>query len=99
MVLGLLAFATIPAAVGVAEYRDDLRLVHAGFSVPVAAVLALLALWLARRGRRRAERTIGRSGGAGAARAGRILGWLALYLALIGAISLGVYALEYYHYA
>ncbi len=27
---------------------------------------------------------------------GRILGWLALYVALIGAISLGVYALEYF---
>ena len=99
LVVGLLAFATLPVAVGVTQYRNDLRLVHAGFAVPVAAFLAGVALLLARRGRRRVERTIGRSGGEGAARAGLILAWFALYLALIGAISLGVYAIEYYHYA
>jgi len=59
-------------------------------------VLAIAAIWLARRARGRLQRTLGRSGGEGTARAGRILGWLALYVALIGAISLGVYAVEYY---
>jgi hypothetical protein len=96
LLLALLALAAIPAAAAVTESRDDLRLVHAGFAVPVAALLALAAILLARRARRRHERTLGRSGGRRRARAGRILGWLALYLALIGAISLAVYAVEYF---
>src|SRR6266511_2317106 len=65
-------------------------------AVPVAAALALGALWSARRARRNLERTLGRVGGGRAAGAGRILGWLALYLALVGAISLAVYAYLYY---
>ncbi|MEK6274002.1 MAG: hypothetical protein AABM30_01530 [Actinomycetota bacterium] len=78
------------------ESRRDLRLVHAGVAVPVAAVLAIAAIRVARRARVRLERTLGRAGGERTARVGRILGWLALYLALIASISLGVYAVEYY---
>jgi hypothetical protein len=96
IILGLLAVVVIPAAIGVTDRRNDLRLLHAGFAVPVAAVLAIAALILAKRARRRLERTLGRAGGARSARIGRILGWLGLYLALIGTISLGVYAVEYY---
>ena len=96
MLVGLVAVAAIPVAIAVTEWRNDLRLLQAGFVVPAAAVLAIAAIWLARRARRRIQRTLGRSGGEGTARAGRILGWLALYVALIGAISLGVYAVEYY---
>jgi len=95
-VLALLALAAIPIAAAVTESRSDLRLVHAGVAVPVAAVLAIAAIRLARRARLRLERTLGRAGGERTARAGRILGWLALYLALIASISLGVYAVEYY---
>ena len=92
----MLGLAVIPVAVASTESRDDLRLVQAGVAVPVAAVLAIAAIRLARRARRRLERTLGRAGGERTARAGRILGWLALYLALIASISLGVYAVEYY---
>ena len=95
--VGLLAVAAIPAAVGVTQLRGDLRLLHAGFAVPVAAVLAFAAIRLARRARRRLERTIGRAGGERRARAGRVLGWLALYLALTASIALAVYSIEYYN--
>jgi hypothetical protein len=97
--LALLALAAIPLAAAVTQSREDLRLVHAGVAVPVAAVLAIAAIVLSRRARRRLERTLGRAGGAKAARAGQILGWLAFYVALIGSISLGVYALEYFVFA
>ena len=93
---GVLATAVIPVAIAVTEQRDDLRLVHAGVAVPVAFVLGFLGIRLARRARRRLERTIGRAGGAVPARIGRVLSWLGVYLALIGAISLLVYAIEYY---
>ena len=86
----------IPAAVLVSEQRADLRLLHAGFAVPVAFVLGFVGIRLARRARRRLQRTIGRAGGVVTARLGRILSWLGVYLALIGAIALLVYAIEYY---
>jgi hypothetical protein len=95
-VLGLLGLAVIPAAVGATQLRGDLRLILAGLAVPVAAVLAIASIRLARRARRRLERTIGRAGGERTARAGRVLGWLALYLALTASISLAVYSIEYY---
>jgi len=95
-VLGLLAVAAIPVAILVTDRRNDLRLLHAGLAVPLALILAITGLLLARRARRRLERTLGRAGGAIPARLARVLGWLGLYLALIGAISLGVYAVEYY---
>jgi hypothetical protein len=79
-------------AIAVTETRDDLRLLHAGVAVPVAFVCSLLAILLARRARRNLERTLGRVGGERLARTGRVLGWIGLYLALIGAASLAVYA-------
>lgn len=97
LALSLLALTAIPVAVLVTEARGDLRLIHSGFAVPVAAVLGIAAIRLAGRARRRLERTLGRAGGERTARVGQVLGWLALYLSLIGSISLGVYAIEYYN--
>jgi hypothetical protein len=96
LILGLLATAAIPVAILVTEQRDDLRLLHAGVAVPVAFVLGFAGIRLARRARRRLDRTIGRARGAVTARFGRLFSWLGVYLALIGAISLVVYAIEYY---
>jgi NhaP-type Na+/H+ or K+/H+ antiporter len=94
VLVGLLSLATLPAAVVVARESDELTLVEAGVvAVPVAALLGLVALWLARRARRRADRTLDRVGGRRTARAGRLLGALGLYLAATAAIALGVYAL------
>ena len=96
LLLGLLAVFTIPVAILVTDQRNDLRLIHAGYSVPVAAILGFVAIRLARRARRRLERTVGRAGGAVPARLGRILGWLGLYFALIGAIALAFYYVDYH---
>jgi NhaP-type Na+/H+ or K+/H+ antiporter len=94
VLVGLLSLATLPAAVVVARESDELTLVEAGVvAVPVAALLGLVALWLARRARRRADRTLDRVGGRRTARAGKLLGALGLYLAATAAIALGVYAL------
>jgi hypothetical protein len=96
VLLGVLAVLAIPVAILVTDVRNDLRLLHAGVAVPVAAILGIIAIRLARRARRRLERTLGRAGGAVTARLGRIFGWLGLYLALIGAIALGFYYVEYH---
>jgi len=95
-IIGVLAVLAIPIAIYVTDQRNDLRLVHAGIAVPVGFLLGVSAIRLARRARRRIERTLGRAGGQAAARLGRILGWAGVYLALIGAISLAVYYVEYH---
>ena len=96
LLLGLLGAALVPAAIVVAEWHEDLELVDAGFAVPAAFVLSALAVWAARRARRGLERSLGRIGGETTARAGRILGWLGIYIALTAAVALGIYAyLEY----
>ena len=76
-----------------AQLSARVKLVQAAAGVPVAAVLGVAALVLARRALRRSERTLGRAGGEGAARAGRILGVLGLCLAAAGAIAIGFYGL------
>jgi hypothetical protein len=96
LLVGLLAVAAIPVGILITNYRNDLRLIHAGYAVPVATVLGIVAIRLARRARRRLERTVGRAGGAVPARLGRILGWLGLYFALIGAIALAFYYVDYH---
>jgi uncharacterized integral membrane protein len=90
-IVGLLAVAVLPAAIVVAEREERFDLIEAGYAVPAALVLGLAAVLLARGARRRVERTLGRVGGLRLARAGRILGVLAIMLGLSGAISLGVY--------
>ena len=96
LLVGVLATAAIPVGILITNYRNDLRLIHAGYAVPVAAVLGFVAIRLSRRARRRLERTVGRAGGAVPARLGRILGWLGLYFALIGAIALAFYYVDYH---
>jgi hypothetical protein len=96
LLFGLLAVAALPVAILITNYRNDLRLLHAGFAVPFAAVFGVVAIRLARRARRRLERTIGRARGEFPARLGRVLGWLGLYFALIGAIALAFYYIEYH---
>jgi hypothetical protein len=91
-VLGVLSAACVPAAVAYAHYRD-IELLKAGWSVIPALVLGLASIWLARAARRRSERTIGRVGGQGVTLAGRLLGALGVYIALAGALSVGVYEL------
>ncbi|MGE5689573.1 MAG: hypothetical protein ACM33B_03355 [Pseudomonadota bacterium] len=93
--VGLLGAAVLPATIAVAELTDVLRLIEAAWAIPAAFVLGLLAVVLARRGRRRAARTVARTG-ARSARVGRFLGWLAVALAVSGAIAVAFF--EYLDY-
>ena len=90
VVVGLLSVATVPAGVALTRYRD-VELLDAGWAVIPAFVLGVVAILLARGARKRTERTIGRVGGTGVTRVGRFLGGLGVYIALAGALSLGVY--------
>jgi hypothetical protein len=88
---GLLAVAALPAGVALAQVSGRVKLLQASAAIPVAAVLGLAALLLARRALRRSQRTLGRAGGEGAARAGRILGVLGLCVAASGTIAVAFY--------
>jgi hypothetical protein len=90
--LGLLSVATVPAAIAYTHYANR-ELLQAEYAVPAGFVLGIAALWLARRARRRSERTLGRVGGVRAGRWGRFLGGLGVYLALTAALAVGVYEL------
>jgi hypothetical protein len=88
---GLLAALALPATIAAAELTEELELLDAAWAVPAAFVLGLAAVGLARRGRRRVERTIGRVGGRGSARVGRLLGAIGILAACSGAIALAFY--------
>ena len=92
VLVGLLAVAVLPATVAYAYWSDRLPLIWAGVAVPVAIVLALVALALARRGERRARMTFVRRSGSFSVRLGRLLATLGLVLAGSGLTALAVYA-------
>jgi hypothetical protein len=91
VLVGLLATATMPAAIVATRWSRDYELLDAGFAIPAAAVLGLLAVALARRARSRLAPTLGHPRGTRTARLGRLLGLLGFLLALTGAGSLLVY--------
>jgi hypothetical protein len=89
---GLLAAAALPATVAYAYWSDRLPLIWAGVAVPVAILLSVLALALARRGERRARMTLLRRSGSFSAQLGRLLAVLGLIFAGSGLTALAVYA-------
>ena len=87
----------MPAAIVLARASHRIALLDAAFAVPLAFVLGVVAVGMARR----AKRNIAWLGlderGAGIASAGVILGVLAVSLALMAALSVGFYeAVQYY---
>jgi hypothetical protein len=97
VLFGILAVAAIPAGIVVSWRRTGVTLLD-GIEGGVAAafVLGLLAIFAARRGRIRVEKSLSRRG-ARLVRAGRVLAWTGLYLAAAGGIALGFYGLLVMH--
>ena len=89
-----LAGLAIPAA-GFLAARElkQVTIVQATAATCASALLGLAAIVLARRGLRTIQRTLGRVGGEGTARVGRLLGFLSLCIGLTAALALGFYAL------
>jgi len=91
-VLALLGIALPVVAYAAAHELAKVSLVQATIASCGSVVLGGAAWLLARRGLRTIERTLGRVGGEGSARVGRLLGVIALCIGLAAAIALGVYA-------
>jgi hypothetical protein len=83
----------MPAAIVATRYSASYELLHAGFAIPVAAALGILAVVLARRARRLDRATLGKAGGLRAARIGRLLGILGICMASSATIAVAVYEL------
>ena len=91
ILLGLAGVLTLPAAVELARRSRRVALLDAAYAVPLAFLLGLVALLMARRARENIRRLRLRRGGTGVASAGLILGLLAVCLALAAALSVGFY--------
>jgi hypothetical protein len=93
LVCGLLGVALPVAAFAAAHQLQRVSLVQATAASCGSVVLGLAAFLLARRGRLNLDRTLGRVGGRGTARAGQALGFLALCIGVAAAVALGFYEL------
>ncbi len=95
VVTGLLSIVTVPVAIAVTHFAG-VDVLQAGWAIPLGLALGIAALRLASGARQRTERTIGRVGGARAARGGRLLGGLGVYIGLTAALAIGIYELLNY---
>lgn len=95
LLAGLASVVCLPLAVYLTRFSDEYELVHAGFAIPLGAVLGMVAVGLARRRRRRTLlRLHGRLDPIG--RIAWLLGVAGICLALAGVVALGVYGLLEY---
>jgi hypothetical protein len=93
VLLGLLGILTMPAAIEITRRSKRVELLDASYAIPLAFVLGLVALVMARRARHNLRWLRLREGGTGVASTAVILGTLAVCLALTAALSVGFYEL------
>ncbi len=88
-----MGLAIPPLGFVAARKLDQVSLVQATAAACASAILGAAAIVLARRGLLNVERTLGRLGGEGTARVGRLLGAISLFVGLTAALALGFYGL------
>jgi hypothetical protein len=93
LVCGIASIAAIPAGTVFARESERVKLVDSSGSILVAALLGWSAIVLARRAQDRLQITLGRAGGRGVARTGRLLGIVGLLVAGTAALALGFWGL------
>jgi H+/Cl- antiporter ClcA len=93
LLLGLLGLFVLPAAIEFSRRSHRVELLDAAYGIPLAFILGLLALVMARRARENLRWLQLRDQGTGVASTAVILGALTLCLALTAALSVGFYEL------
>jgi hypothetical protein len=91
-ITALLALGVLIGAAAAARLLDQVGLTEGAPAVPIGLVLALVSVSLARRARFEHQRTLGRVGGAGLTKAARVLGLVALIVAVTATLALAVFA-------
>ncbi|MFL5981056.1 MAG: hypothetical protein ACJ74R_05035 [Gaiellaceae bacterium] len=93
LLLGILALVVLPASVEVARREPGVDLLEAAYGIPLAFVLALVALVMARRARQNLRWLQLRETRTGVASTAVIVAAVALCLTITAALSIGFYEL------
>jgi hypothetical protein len=93
LVLAVLGLLTLPAAVEASRRSKQISLLDAGYAIPLAFLLGLVALIMARRARNNLRWLNLREGGTAVASTAVILATVVLCLAVTAALSIGFYEL------
>ena len=91
--LGLIGLLTLPAAVELSRRSTKIGLLDAGYAIPLAFLLGLIALVMARRARHNLRWLSLRKTGTSVASTAVIVAAVTLCLALTAALSIGFYEL------
>jgi Ca2+/Na+ antiporter len=83
----------MPAAIELTRRSKRVELLDASYAIPVAFVVGLVALVMARRARQNLRWLRVREGGTSVASAAVVLGLIAVCLAVTAALSVGFYGL------
>jgi hypothetical protein len=93
LLLGVAGVLTLPAGIETARRSQRIALLDAGYAIPLAFLLGLVAVVMARRARANLRWLSLREGGTVVASSAVIAGMLALCLAVTAALSIGFYEL------
>jgi hypothetical protein len=93
LLLGIGALLVLPAAIEVSRRSKTVGLLDTAYAIPLAFLLALVSLVMARRARHNLRWLRVREGGTGVAQAAVVLGALGLGLAIAAALAVGFYGL------
>jgi hypothetical protein len=93
LVLAVLGLLTLPAAVEVSRRSARIGLLDAGYAIPLAFLLGLVALIMARRARDNLRWFRVREGGTAVASVAIVVSAVTVCLALTAALSIGFYEL------
>jgi hypothetical protein len=93
LVLAVLGLLVLPAAVEVSRRSTRISLLDAGYAVPLAFLLGLVALIMARRARDNLRWYRLKEGGTGVATVAVIVAAVTVCLAVTAALSIGFYEL------
>ena len=96
VVAGVASVLAIPVAIYVTRFVAAYELRDVWVGVPVAGLLGLLAIVLARRAQRENAMLLGRRGGTGLARTGRVLGFAGICMACATLVAFAVLGLLEY---
>jgi hypothetical protein len=93
LVLAVLGLLTLPAAVEASRSSTRISLLDAGYAIPLAFVLGLVALIMARRARDNLRWFRLKEGGTAVASVAIVISAVTVCLALTAALSIGFYEL------
>jgi Ca2+/Na+ antiporter len=93
LILAVLGLLTLPAAVEASRRSTRISLLDAGYAIPLAFVLGLVALIMARRARDNLRWFRLKEGGTAVASVAIVISAVTVCLALTAALSIGFYEL------